>query len=86
MRCGSVAHHWGAHLPSPDGNSERLPLADEKDEPLSSGYARVDQIARQHGVVVGRDRDHHRRVLGALALVDGGRNRQARGCRVPRKG
>ena len=52
------------------GNRQRLPLPDQHHQPLASRDAGVEQVARQHGVVLRRHRDHHRRVFGALALVD----------------
>ena len=62
---------------SPPGNvanrdRDRLLLADEDHEPLAAGDAGVEEVSLQHGVVLGQDGDHHRGILGALALVDGG--------------
>src|SRR5580704_3183093 len=51
-------------------NGNRLALADEDNQSLSTGYAGIEQIALQHGVVLGQDRDNDRWIFGPLALVD----------------
>ena len=51
-------------------NGNRLPLSDQHNQPLSTGYAGIEQIAPQHGVVLGQDRDNDRWIFGPLALVD----------------
>ena len=53
-----------------DCNRQRLPLADQHDQPLATRHTRVEQVARQHHVVLRHQRDHHGRILRALALVD----------------
>ena len=54
-----------------DRDGDRLLLADENDKPLAARDAGVEQIALQHRVVLGHDRDDDRRILRALALVNG---------------
>ncbi len=56
----SVAHRHG----------ERLALPDKHDQLLAPRHAHVEEVARQHGVVLCHDRDHRCRVLGALRLVN----------------
>jgi IstB-like ATP binding protein len=46
-------------------------LAYQNDKSLTAGDAGIEQIALQHGVVLGHDRDDHRGVFRALALMDG---------------
>ena len=43
--------------------------ADEHDQPLAARHRRVEQVPLQQEVVLHEQRDHHRRVLRALALV-----------------
>jgi hypothetical protein len=52
-----------------DGNG--FLLADQNDKPLAAGNAGIQQIALQHGVVLGHDRDLDGWIFGALALMDG---------------
>src|SRR5271166_6110175 len=47
-------------------------LADQDHEPLAAGEAWVEEISLQHWVVLGHNRDDHRGIFRALALVDGG--------------
>src|SRR5439155_6853208 len=49
---------------------ERALLPDDDHEALAAGHAGIDQIALQHRVVLRRQRDDHRVVFRALALVD----------------
>ena len=51
-------------------------MTDEHDEPPAARQSGVEQVALQHGVVLGDDWDHDCRVLGALRLVDRGREGQ----------
>jgi hypothetical protein len=46
-------------------------LAHQNHKALTAGDAGIEQIALQHGVVLGHDRDHDGGVLRALALMDG---------------
>jgi len=46
----------------PHRNRDSFPLANEDDELLAPGDASVEEVARQHGVVLGHHRDHHGRV------------------------
>jgi hypothetical protein len=50
-------------LGSVDRDRERLSLAYEDNQTLASGHAGVDQVPLKHGVVLRRDRDHHRWVF-----------------------
>ena len=52
-----------------DGDS--LLLADENHQPLATRHAGIEEISLQHCVVLGKDRDDHGGIFGALALVDG---------------
>ena len=56
-----------------DRNSERLSLPDQDGEAFAARHPRVDQIALQHRVMLGRQRDEHSGVFRTLALVDGRR-------------
>src|SRR6516165_2338120 len=53
-----------------NSDGQCLPLPYKDDEALAAGHPRIDQVALQHRVVLGRQRDDHRRVLRALALMD----------------
>ena len=53
-----------------DGNRQRLPLADQHDQALATRHTGVEQVACQHHVVLRHQRNHHGRILRALALVD----------------
>jgi hypothetical protein len=53
-----------------DGDRYGLALADQNDQSFAAGDTRVQQIALQHGVVLGHDRDNDGWVFRALAFVD----------------
>jgi hypothetical protein len=60
------------HGPAPNSHRHSLFLADEDNEPLSSGDARIEEVASQHRVVLGHDRDDNGGVLSSsLAISDG---------------
>jgi hypothetical protein len=44
-------------------DAQRLPLPDEHQQPLSSRYPRVDQVALEQHEVLGGQRDHNCRKL-----------------------
>ena len=54
----------------PHRHRERLPLPDQHDELLAPGDAGVNQVALQQQVMLCRERDHDRRELRALRLVN----------------
>jgi len=54
-----------------DGHGERAAGADQHDEFFAAADGGVEQVALQHHVVAGGDRDDDGRVFGALGLVDG---------------
>ena len=71
--CGSVAPQTGEEPGIPalrsiiaDGNAQRLLLPDHYEQPFATRDPRVDQIALQQHVVLGRQRDHHRWKLRSL--------------------
>jgi hypothetical protein len=51
-------------------NGHRLGLYNDHDEFLAAGYAGVDQVSLQHGVMLGHDGNDDGWVFGALCLVD----------------
>ena len=53
-----------------DGDAERLPLPDQHEQPLAPCDPRVNQVALQKHVVLGRHRNHHCREFRALRLVN----------------
>ena len=54
----------------PHGDGERAPLPDDHDKALAARDRRVDEVARQHRVVLGREGDDNGGIFGALRLVD----------------
>jgi len=56
-----------------------LLLTDQDERILAPGDAGIEQISLQHRIVLGHDRNDHRRVFGVLALVDGRRIGQDQG-------
>src|SRR6516162_2950959 len=57
-------------------NSDSLFLSDQYDQMLAARNAGVEEVPLQHGIVLRQDRNHHRRIFGALALMNG--------CRISR--
>ena len=53
-----------------DGDTERLSLPDQHEQPLAPRDPRVNQVALQQHVVLRGQRNHHRRELRSLRLVD----------------
>ena len=53
-----------------DGHRQGLFLAHQHHQLLAAGEAGVDEIALQHGVVLGEQRNHHGGIFAALAFVD----------------
>ncbi len=49
--------------PAPDSNPDRFPLTDQHDQPLTPCDARVEEVAREHGVVLRHHGNDHGRVL-----------------------
>ena len=47
----------------PNRDGERAALSDDDDQPLAAGDRGVEEIASQHGVVLGCERDHDGRVF-----------------------
>src|SRR5215510_914797 len=65
-RCQIGQPPHGPHIADREGTGLRLP--DQDDELLAPRHPGVEQIARQHRVVLGRQRGDNRGVLRALAL------------------
>ena len=59
------------HIGAVDRGVDRLPLPDEDDFALCSGYCRIQQVPAQHDIVLFQQRDDDRRDLSALRFVDG---------------
>ena len=57
----------------PNGNGQRLPLPHDHDQPLAARDRRVDEVSRQHGVMLRRQRHHDGGIFRPLRLVDRGR-------------
>jgi len=53
-----------------DRDRQGLALPDDDDEPLAPRHRGVDEVSREHRVMLGRDSDHHRGIFRALRLVD----------------
>ena len=53
-----------------DGDTERLSLPDQHEQPLAPRDPRVNQVALQQHVVLRGQRNYHRRELRSLRLVD----------------
>jgi hypothetical protein len=53
------------------GNRDGLLLADQYHQPLAARDGGVEQVTLQHGVMLRQQRNDHRRIFRALALVDG---------------
>jgi hypothetical protein len=60
-------------IPAARTNGQSTPLPDQHDRALAPGHVGVEQVARQHGIALRRQRDHDRRVLLSLSLMDRGR-------------
>ena len=57
----------------PHSNRQSLALANKDDETLPTRHRGIDQVSREHCVMLGGDGDHHRRIFGTLRLMDRGR-------------
>jgi hypothetical protein len=62
-----------ARVPILDRDIKRPPLSHEHDQPLAPGHAGVEEVPRQHGVVLDGEGDDRGRVLGPLCLAHRGR-------------
>ena len=57
-----------AGVRSPDRRLQRGTRADDDDESARARDGRVEQVSLQHRGMLAQEREHHRRILGALDL------------------
>jgi hypothetical protein len=76
LRCSRSFGPTPARAVVANRNCQRLALTDQHHQPLATRDTRVEQVPGQHHVVLRHQRDHHARILRALAFVDRRRVRQ----------